>query len=98
MDKQRGGFIRALRAMRRSVQIHYDELKRICDENRYALDFLEDQTQIILDRNQYNSTNLKFPSSELSHYLSRVQSWNSMSTVKYCLQCALSQINSSHQN
>jgi hypothetical protein len=36
------------------VQIHYDELRRICDENRYVytLDFMgEDQTQIIVDKN-----------------------------------------------
>jgi len=50
MEKHRGGFMRAFRSMHRSVQIHHDELKRVCDENRYTLDFVEDQAQICLDR------------------------------------------------
>ncbi len=51
MDKHRNSFMRAFRAMHRSVQIHHDELTKISDENRYTLDFMEDQTQITLDRN-----------------------------------------------
>jgi periodic tryptophan protein 2 len=50
MEKYRNSFMRAFRSMHRSVQIHHDELKRVCDENRYTLDVVEDQTQITLDR------------------------------------------------
>lgn len=50
MEKHRSTFMRAFRSMHRSVQIHHDELKRVCDDNRYTLDFIGDQTQIALER------------------------------------------------
>lgn len=46
MEKHRGSFMRAFRAMHKTVQTRHDELKTICDENKYTLDFLENQTQL----------------------------------------------------
>eukprot|EP00554_Chaetoceros_debilis_P002082 CAMPEP_0194084746 /NCGR_PEP_ID=MMETSP0149-20130528/14765_1 /TAXON_ID=122233 /ORGANISM="Chaetoceros debilis, Strain MM31A-1" /LENGTH=901 /DNA_ID=CAMNT_0038767491 /DNA_START=99 /DNA_END=2804 /DNA_ORIENTATION=+ len=51
MEKNRSSYMRAFRSMHRSVQIHHDELKRISNDNRYTLDFMQDQTQITLYRN-----------------------------------------------
>lgn len=51
MEKHRSSFMRAFRSMHRSVQIHHDELKRLCDDNRYTLEVMEDQTQIVLSMN-----------------------------------------------
>uniref|UniRef100_A0A7S4JNT4 Small-subunit processome Utp12 domain-containing protein n=2 Tax=Odontella aurita TaxID=265563 RepID=A0A7S4JNT4_9STRA len=50
VEKHRGTFLRALRAMHRAVAARYDEVKRVCDENGYTLDFLEDQANLILNR------------------------------------------------
>lgn len=47
MEKHRSSFMRAFRAMHKTVQTRYDELKMICNENRYALDFIEDQARLI---------------------------------------------------
>ena len=47
MDKHRGSFMRAFRAMHKIVQTRHDELKTICNENRYTLDFIEDQSRLI---------------------------------------------------
>lgn len=46
MDKHRGSFMRAFRAMHKIVQTRHDELKTICNENRYTLDFIEDQSRL----------------------------------------------------
>jgi periodic tryptophan protein 2 len=46
MDKNRSSFLRAFRAMYKVVQSRYDELKTICNENRYTLDFIEDQISL----------------------------------------------------
>jgi len=46
MDKHRASFMRAFRAMHKTVQTRYDELKTICNENRYTLDFIEDQARL----------------------------------------------------
>jgi periodic tryptophan protein 2 len=43
MDRHRTSFMRAFRAMNKTVQTRYDELKTICNDNRYTLDFIEDQ-------------------------------------------------------
>jgi len=51
MEKHRGTYMRAFRAMHRSVQIHHDELRKICDENKYMLNVIEDQSKLVLDRN-----------------------------------------------
>jgi hypothetical protein len=48
MEKRRGSFMRALRAMHKTVQTRHDELSTICDENKYTLDFLENQTELNL--------------------------------------------------
>lgn len=47
MDKHRGSFMRSFRAMHKMVQARYDELKTICNENRYNLDFVENQARLI---------------------------------------------------
>jgi periodic tryptophan protein 2 len=46
MDRQRSSFMRAFRAMHKIVQTRHDELKTICNENRYNLDFIEDQARL----------------------------------------------------
>ena len=43
MDKQRSTFMRAFRAMHKIVQTKHGELKTICNQNRYTLDFIENQ-------------------------------------------------------
>jgi len=43
MEKQRGNLMRAFRSMNKSIQTQQDEIKKICDENSYALDFLVTQ-------------------------------------------------------
>jgi len=43
MDKQRSSFMRAFRAMHKIVQTKHDEVKTICNQNRYTLDFIECQ-------------------------------------------------------
>jgi periodic tryptophan protein 2 len=47
MEKHRGSFMRAFRAMHKTVQTRHDEMKTICDENKYTLDFVEDQGRLI---------------------------------------------------
>jgi periodic tryptophan protein 2 len=47
MDKHRGSFMRAFRAMHKTAQTKHDELKTICNENRYTLDFIGDQARLI---------------------------------------------------
>jgi periodic tryptophan protein 2 len=49
MDKHRGSFMRAFRSMHKSVQTRHDELKTICNDNRYTLDFIEDQVRLVHD-------------------------------------------------
>lgn len=46
MDKQRSSFTRAFRAMHKIVQTKHDELKTICNQNRYTLDFIESQATL----------------------------------------------------
>jgi periodic tryptophan protein 2 len=50
LEKHRSTYMRAFRAMHRTVQTHHNELKRICDENRYTLDYVEDQVAININR------------------------------------------------
>lgn len=49
MDKYRSSFMRAFRSMHKSVQTRHDELKTICNENRYTLDFIQDQARLVQD-------------------------------------------------
>jgi len=51
MEKHRGKYMRAFRAMHRSVQIQHDELKLMCDQNRYTLDFMASQSKLIPEGN-----------------------------------------------
>jgi len=50
MDRHRGSFMRAFRSLHRSIQSRHDELKSICDENKYALEVLNDQAKLALQR------------------------------------------------
>lgn len=47
MEKNRGKYLRSFRALFRVVQSRYADLKGICDENKYSLDFLETQTLLM---------------------------------------------------
>ena len=48
MERHRGSFQRAFRAMHKVVGSQYSELKTICDDNRYNLAFLQDQATLLL--------------------------------------------------
>jgi hypothetical protein len=48
MGKHRSEFMRAFRAMHKTVQTKYDELKNVFDDNKYALDFIENQSLLML--------------------------------------------------
>mmetsp|Transcript_6215 Transcript_6215/g.8957 ORF Transcript_6215/g.8957 Transcript_6215/m.8957 type:complete len:210 (+) Transcript_6215:780-1409(+) len=47
MEKHRGSFMRAFRSLHKVVQTRHDELKTICDENKYSLAFIQNQGQLI---------------------------------------------------
>lgn len=49
MEKSRGPFMRALRAMHKAVQARHDDLKTITDSNKYTLAFIESQSQLLMD-------------------------------------------------
>jgi periodic tryptophan protein 2 len=44
MERHRGSFMRAFRAMHKTIQTRHDELKTICDDNKYSLEFIEKQS------------------------------------------------------
>ena len=48
MEKNRGKYLRSFRALFRVVQSRYVDLKGICDDNKYSLDFLENQANLLL--------------------------------------------------
>mmetsp|Transcript_25938 Transcript_25938/g.46775 ORF Transcript_25938/g.46775 Transcript_25938/m.46775 type:complete len:930 (+) Transcript_25938:98-2887(+) len=48
MEKNRGKYLRSFRALFRVVQSRYVDLKAICDDNKYSLDFLENQANLLL--------------------------------------------------
>jgi len=47
LDKHRGSLMRAFRALHKIVQTRRDELKTICNENKYTLHFIEEQAKLI---------------------------------------------------
>ena len=47
MEKHRGSFMRAFRAMHKSIQTRHDEIKTICNENKYTLEFVEEQAKLL---------------------------------------------------
>jgi periodic tryptophan protein 2 len=47
MEKHRGSFMRAFRATHKTIQTRNDELKTICNENKYTLEFVENQAKLI---------------------------------------------------
>lgn len=55
MEKNRSLYMKAFRAMHRSVQIQHDELRKIVDENKYTLDVIEDQAKLVNDRDVFTS-------------------------------------------
>lgn len=48
MEKNRGKHLRSFRALFRVVQSKYVDLKAICNDNKYSLDFLENQANLLL--------------------------------------------------
>ena len=46
MGKHRSLYMRAFRAMHKIVQTKHDELKTLCNQNKYTLDFIENQAQL----------------------------------------------------
>ncbi|VEU37210.1 unnamed protein product [Pseudo-nitzschia multistriata] len=46
MDRHRSSFMRAFRSVHKAVQTKHDELKTICNQNRYALEFIESQASL----------------------------------------------------
>ena len=48
LEKNKGSYMRAFRAMHKMVQTRYDEVEGMCAENRYAMDFVEDQAKLNL--------------------------------------------------
>lgn len=49
MEKHRASFMRAFRSLYKTVVSKYDELKTISDENKYMLDFIEDQAALQME-------------------------------------------------
>uniref|UniRef100_A0A7R9ZIX3 Small-subunit processome Utp12 domain-containing protein n=1 Tax=Craspedostauros australis TaxID=1486917 RepID=A0A7R9ZIX3_9STRA len=47
MERHRGSFMRSFRALHKAVQTKHDELKTICDENRYNLEFVQHQAALV---------------------------------------------------
>lgn len=47
LDKHRSSLMRAFRAMHKIVQTRHDELKTICNQNRYNLDFIASQARLV---------------------------------------------------
>ncbi|KAL7542564.1 hypothetical protein ACHAXR_011882 [Thalassiosira sp. AJA248-18] len=48
MEKNRGKYLRSFRALFRVVQSRHVDVKAICDDNKYSLDFLENQANLLL--------------------------------------------------
>jgi len=46
MEKHRTSFMRAFRALHKIVQTRHDDVKAICNQNRYTLDFISSQARI----------------------------------------------------
>jgi periodic tryptophan protein 2 len=49
MDRHRGTFMRAFRAMYKATATRHDELKTICDQNKYTLDFIQEHATLLLE-------------------------------------------------
>ncbi|KAL7488891.1 hypothetical protein ACHAW6_014481 [Cyclotella cf. meneghiniana] len=47
MEKNRGKFLRSFRSLFRVVQSRYADVKSICDDNKYSLEFLENQANLL---------------------------------------------------
>lgn len=47
MEKNRGKYLRSFRALFRVVQTRYVDLKTICDDNKYSLEFLNNQAKLL---------------------------------------------------
>jgi periodic tryptophan protein 2 len=47
VEKDRSVYMRALRSMYKVIQTRQDELRPLCDNNKYTLAFIEDQAQLL---------------------------------------------------
>ena len=52
MEKNRGKYLRSVRALFRVIQSRYVDLKAVCDDNKYSLSFLENQANLLLSGQQ----------------------------------------------
>uniref|UniRef100_A0A7S2YDT2 Small-subunit processome Utp12 domain-containing protein n=1 Tax=Entomoneis paludosa TaxID=265537 RepID=A0A7S2YDT2_9STRA len=50
MEKKRGLYMRAFRALFKAINTRHEELKKLCDENRFALTFLEDHANLVREK------------------------------------------------
>ena len=55
MEKNRGSFMRGFRALHKVVQTRQDDLRRISDENRYMLDYLDDHGHMPMSVEETNN-------------------------------------------
>ena len=46
LEKYKGSHMRAFRAMHKTVQSRYNEVDGLCNENRYTLDFIQNQAKL----------------------------------------------------
>ena len=49
IEKHRGSFMRAFRALHKAIESRYGEFKTVCDENRYKLEVVIDQAALKLE-------------------------------------------------
>lgn len=50
MEKKRGLYMRAFRSLFKVTNSRYEDLKKLSDENRFALHFLEDHAKMMLEK------------------------------------------------
>mmetsp|Transcript_21485 Transcript_21485/g.27776 ORF Transcript_21485/g.27776 Transcript_21485/m.27776 type:complete len:231 (-) Transcript_21485:61-753(-) len=54
MEKKRGLYMRAFRALFKVVNTRHEDLKKLSDENRFTLHFLKDHAKMVLERQEQN--------------------------------------------
>jgi periodic tryptophan protein 2 len=59
MDRQRGSFMRAFRAMYKAIQTRHEELKAICYDNKYTLAFVEDHARLVSENTDKKDRDLE---------------------------------------
>ena len=49
LEKHRGAFMRAFRALHKAIECRMSEFKTVCEDNRYNLEFIADQARLKLE-------------------------------------------------